>query len=124
MKVLEENFAFLPCLEQEDDLEMAGRFAAFPSADGLFGGESCRVHGPATEAPRPVWGERAHHRRGQRHRPPPGQGVCQAGSPKGENRFGGEGRGELPPAARLGSPPTPKPFPSPLGGIDGITLER
>lgn len=78
----EENFTFLTCLEQEDDLEVAGRFAAFPRADGLFGGESCRVHGAAAQAPRPVRGERAHHRRGQRHRPPSGQGVCETRSQK------------------------------------------
>lgn len=72
----EENIAFLTCLEQEDDLEVAGRFVDFPSADGLSGGESCCLYGAAAQAPRPVRGERAHHRWGQRHRSPSGQGIC------------------------------------------------
>lgn len=90
---LEENFAFPSCLEREDDLEMAGRFAAFPRADGLSGGEGCGVRGAAAQAPRPERGQRAHHRRGQRHRPPSGQGVRQTRSQKGEQRREEEGGG-------------------------------
>lgn len=77
---LEEDFAFLACLEQEDDLEVAGSSAAFPPADGLPGGESCRVHGATSQAPGPVRGERAGHWRRQRHRPASGQGVREARS--------------------------------------------
>lgn len=115
---LEENFAFLACLEEEDDLEMAGRFAAFPRADGLFGGESCRVRGAAAQAPGPVRGERAHHRRGPGHRPPPGQGVREARSQEGEHPPEGAGGSERPPAALLGSlrPGGCSPCPPPRGG--------
>lgn len=118
---LEEDFAFLACLEQEDDLEVAGRSAAFPCADGLPDGESCRVHGAATQAPGPVWGERAGHRRRQRHRSASGQGVCEARSQEGEH--GCEGSSHL----LLCSAPEPSTqmlTAFSLGGIDGITLER
>lgn len=99
------------CLGEEDDLEVAGRPAAVPGADGVPGGESCRVPGAATQAARPVPGERAGHRRGTGHRPAPGPGIRPERSQEGEQ--GGEG--EHPPAALPGSP-----VPPPLGGIGGI----
>lgn len=63
-------------------MEVAGRPAAVPGADGVSGGESCRVPGAAAQAARPVPGERAGHRRGPGHRPPPGPGIRPERSPE------------------------------------------
>lgn len=94
---------------------MAGRVGGVPSADHLPGGQSRRGAGAARQAAGPVTGERAHHRRRERHRAPArprvrrtrrqeGTGPARRG--EGAQVGGRAGRGRPPAAAPGPAPPS------------------